>query len=774
MMLKKTNRPARTARRLSNRRDLLQQLESRQMFAAFSSAAIDFRATYAGVESNYTADVGKAFAWQGNYQYGWNADNTSQTRNRADTGRLQSFAYLGGSAASTWEIAVPNGQYDVSVTAGDPGEASSHYGVNVEGTTVVNETPTWSDLYADGSARVTVSDGKLTVTSAAGSWNNKLDSIQITAVDASATAATPTTVTASSWGAPAAPGRSGAWSNNNSVGVNWQDASNNEQNFVIERSTDGTTFSAVGAVGTNVTYFDAGALSGWTRYFFRVKAYNSAGYSTYSPVSSVVTGNVVTTPTTTWTTPAATVTPPPAATSWSAATGGTNAVTINWANVANEQGYIVQRSTDGWNFSEITRVNADVTTYTNYGLATGTTYYYRIQSYNAGGTSNGPTASASTASAVIAAPATPGWLSGAASGTDSVNLVWGDVTNESGYIIERSTDGWTFNEITRVNQGVSSYVATGLSAGTKYIFRVKAYNAGGTSNASQNATVTTNSAWVAPTTTWTAPTTTPTSTAGINKSAVVGVVPNQISASSAIPMLQQLGSKSVRLWYSVGNWSDGVNSWDIAAAKQYKAAGFSVVMDVNSANVPDYNSAKALYTRLANSELRNYVDYWEIGNEPNMYTYWHGSLQQFVTNNMKPAYEAFHAVGEPVIGGAISWDVNACKQLQSYGYSSYCDYTGFHPYGESGNIVAQRASDAKAAFGGKPMIITEWNVQSISDPTTWAREITIAATQLSNIAVQNYYYALIVDYSHVGAGGTFYSNGTRNTPFFNAVYSWTH
>jgi hypothetical protein len=100
----------------------------------------------------------------------------------------------------------------------------------------------------------------------------------------------------------------------------------------------------------------------------------------------------------------------------------------------------------------------------------------------------------------------------------------------------------------------------------------------------------------------------------------------------------------------------------------------------------------------------------------NMYEYWHGSLQQYVNNMLKPAYEAFKAVGEPVIGGGISWDVNACRQLQSYGYSNYCDYSGFHPYGESGAVVAQRARDAKAAFGNKPMIITEWNVQGIRTP----------------------------------------------------------
>lgn len=759
-----------TARRASSRRDLLQNLESRTMFAAFS-ANIDFRATYQGVQAGYTADVGKQFSWQGDKQFGFNWNNQANTRNRAASGDLQSFAYLGGNAASTWEIAVPNGQYDVKVTAGDSAEVSSKYGINVEGTTAVNKTPTWSDLYAVGTARVWVADGKVTLTSASGSWNNKLVSVSINSVSGTSTTPPPT---GAAWGAPAAPGWSGAWASNNNVGVNWQDASNNESGFVIERSTDGKTFSQVGQVGANITNFNAGALNGWTRYYFRVKAINSAGMSSYSPVSNVLTGNQVSTPQNSWQTPSSPTVALPAAPSWTGATGGTNSVTLNWGDVSNELGYIIQRSTDGWNFSEVTRVNANVTSYTNWGLSTGTKYYYRVVSYNNGGTNNGTVVNATTAAATVSAPATPGWLSGAASGSNGVNLVWGDVGNETGYIIERSTDGWTFNEVARVGQSVTSYANTGLSASTKYVYRVKAYNAGGTSGASQTATVWTNASWTAPTTP-TTPSTGNTNFAARNKSALTGMVPNQISASQAIPMLQQLGMKSVRLWYSIGNWSNtSINSWDVNAIRQYKQAGFTVVLSVNNPNVPDYNTAKKQYQALANSELRGLVDYWEIGNEPNLYEYWRGSLQQFVQNNMKPAYEALKAVGETVIGGALSWDVAAAKQMQSYGYSNYCDYTGFHPYGESGNIVAQRAREAKAAFGNKPMIITEWNVQGVSNPTTWANEINIAAAQLSHIAVQNYYYALKVDYTHVGAGGLFYSNGTRNTPFFNAAYSWVH
>jgi hypothetical protein len=119
---------------------------------------------------------------------------------------------------------------------------------------------------------------------------------------------------------------------------------------------------------------------------------------------------------------------------------------------------------------------------------------------------------------------------------------------------------------------------------------VKAYNAGGTSAASQTATVAT-SGWTAP-----APTPTPApapNASGMNKSALVGMVPNPDQPRQAIPQLKELGMKSVRLWYGVRNWSDGVNSWNIDSARQYKAAGFTVVLAVNTPSSPTTTAPRA-------------------------------------------------------------------------------------------------------------------------------------------------------------------------------------
>jgi hypothetical protein len=60
-----------------------------------------------------------------------------------------------------------------------------------------------------------------------------------------------------------------------SITLNWQDNSNNELGFQIQRATSsGGPWSVVGTVGANVTsYMDTG-LSPSTTYYYQVAAFN--------------------------------------------------------------------------------------------------------------------------------------------------------------------------------------------------------------------------------------------------------------------------------------------------------------------------------------------------------------------------------------------------------------------------------------------------------------------------------------------------------------------
>lgn len=82
--------------------------------------------------------------------------------------------------------------------------------------------------------------------------------------------------------------------------------------------------------------------------------------------------------------------PPAAPSDLTATVASATAVDLAWTdNASNEEGFRIERSlTSGSGFSEIATVGANVNTYPDTGLTTGTTYYYRVCAFNASGDSD--------------------------------------------------------------------------------------------------------------------------------------------------------------------------------------------------------------------------------------------------------------------------------------------------------------------------------------------------------------------------------------------------
>lgn len=74
------------------------------------------------------------------------------------------------------------------------------------------------------------------------------------------------------------------------INLTWDDNSDNEDGFVIERGTDNTTFTQIATVGENINYYtDTNFTLGQT-YYYRVYAYNEFGDSSYTNTASIYAG----------------------------------------------------------------------------------------------------------------------------------------------------------------------------------------------------------------------------------------------------------------------------------------------------------------------------------------------------------------------------------------------------------------------------------------------------------------------------------------------------
>jgi matrixin/fibronectin type III domain protein len=105
-----------------------------------------------------------------------------------------------------------------------------------------------------------------------------------------------------------------------------------------------------------------------------------------------------------------------------------------------------------------------------------------------------PTASSSSGQV----PATPSVLVASANPsapTSSVALSWADnANNETGYAVERSTDGRSFTQIAQAGANTGAWTDTGLNSGTTYYYRVRAFNGSGNSAYSNVASAQTQAA----------------------------------------------------------------------------------------------------------------------------------------------------------------------------------------------------------------------------------------------------------------------------------------
>lgn len=285
---------------------------------------------------------------------------------------------------------------------------------------------------------------------------------------------------------PNASTLTGARNNGGPVDLSWTDPTpinysdlttfgdpSNEIGYRIQRATIKSgkigNYSDIGTALANMTTYTDTTADVNTDYSYRIIAYNVKGETLSNAVEALGVPKA-----------------PAAPTNLSAILSGSQ-VDLTWTdNAQNETGYIIERSTDGTNFTEIATLGADSVSYSDTNITPGT-YTYRVKAVNGQLSSDYSNTATVTMVSSPVKPDAPTNLQGTLQPGPTVDLTWTDnATNETGFIIERSTNGGSFASIATVNpnSGTGSVAFTDFTVvpGTAYNYRVKAVNGNLTSN----------------------------------------------------------------------------------------------------------------------------------------------------------------------------------------------------------------------------------------------------------------------------------------------------
>lgn len=173
----------------------------------FEAVRFNFGPVTASAAEGSIQDSGEAFS--DSRGFGWVTQDTvgsenptpinvtanTRDRNSIQQDDLDSLIHLqypdalGNSNAETtpvaWEYTLANGQYNVTVSVGDPDFTDSNHVINIEGNNIISGfMPTEDQLFTTTTAVVDVTDGRLSIDAIGGS-NTKLNFVEIAPADGS-------------------------------------------------------------------------------------------------------------------------------------------------------------------------------------------------------------------------------------------------------------------------------------------------------------------------------------------------------------------------------------------------------------------------------------------------------------------------------------------------------------------------------------------------------------------------------------------------------------
>ena len=247
------------------------------------------------------------------------------------------------------------------------------------------------------------------------------------------------------------------------MNLTWQDNSDAESGHQIEASLDQTEWWVIAEPEADAQSASLeGPFEPSTTYYFRILAYNGVADAAYSSDASAVTGAF-----------------PAVPSGLLARTVSDTEIHLIWNDLSNEQGYRLERSSDGTNWTSFNIAMNEVS-YPDTSAADGTAYQYRLVGWNGAGDSGYASVRATTE---LDAPSGLSVAAIAGQGLNQINLTWTDNSaGESRFEIECSldeVDWWPIADVEADVQGIS--LESPFAPSTTYYFRVRAASDGGQS-----------------------------------------------------------------------------------------------------------------------------------------------------------------------------------------------------------------------------------------------------------------------------------------------------
>ncbi len=262
------------------------------------------------------------------------------------------------------------------------------------------------------------------------------------------------------------------------VVLTWDDNSLNETSFTVERSLAGAgVWTPIVVLPVDTTTYNDVIGDTTERFDYRVFASNLIGDTTnYGP--SPIVGFPTTSMDSDFSNTVVVDTVPPGdPTDLVGELQAGPQISLTWVdNSLTETGFVVERDVDGGGFVPLTTLAADSMNYIDSDIVSGSAYVYRIAAVNTAGLSGWVVSNLIE----TVPPAAPTDLTATLGVDPLVKLDWPDVSNETGYIIERDVDGGGFGSLVTLPADSITYPDTPVDPGT-YTYRIAAVNNAGSS-----------------------------------------------------------------------------------------------------------------------------------------------------------------------------------------------------------------------------------------------------------------------------------------------------